>query len=63
MSPIPWDYLYYVQTVVRQWALWRGFSGANSISVRAWLRQPDNARWDFRCMIRGAGCDLDRKGD
>jgi hypothetical protein len=45
------DYNWYAYTVVHQWALLQGYSGANGVSVRAWLRLPYKEREDFKRMI------------
>jgi hypothetical protein len=50
---MPMNYNYYVRTVVHQWALVNGYSGANRISLRAWMRLPHNERRDFRQLILG----------
>jgi hypothetical protein len=51
----PFDYRYYVYTVVHQWALINGWSGANILSLRAWLRLPASVRKDFRATIMAGG--------
>lgn len=55
MQKTEWNYRWYVYCVVHQWAITEGWSGANRLSLRAWLSLPASYRKDFRnmCMMGG----------